>query len=382
MTPMTNATLFRAQIQGATQKKGFGLVKPKEGRTLLIYYAIDAWEKSIQAGANPKAQAAYLYQVIKNCKHWIEQKATKTSGSAPARRNIIQRVLQEATAELMNYPDIQNALAIYNRNKQGPARVATPLFGVYAHERTLYEQKKAPPLVKRSSQQFGPITARYAPSASLMQKNLGKHMDERKFRNLTLAEYTKLDALLNHEHKVLYMSQIQRLQYMVDVDQGVFSRAIDGTPFHMNGSTVGADLGFNIAGVGDGPYYMYACDRHGSLFVVRAEAFDGGGRKVQLNHSTLCAGREVICAGMISIKNGQLRGINNESGHYQPDTDALTRLLTKLQNEDGVNLQNVIVCDKAQNQNVTTGAAFLNQNRGYACRAKDPAIRALALVSV
>ena len=377
---MTSAQLFLTQIQGATQKKGLGLLKPKEGRTLLIYYAIDAWEKSVRATLNPKAQAAYLYQVIKYCKHWITQKATKTSGSALARRIIIQRVLQEATADLLNYPDIQTALAIYDRNKAQPARVATPLFGVYAHERTLYEQKKAPPLAKPSSEHFQPAAARYAPSATLMDRNVNKLKLKpgRMFANLTLAEYTKLDALLKHEHTVLYMSQIQRLHYMVDVDQGVFSKAIDGAQFQMNGSTVADDLGM----ARDSSLYLFACDRHGSLFVVRSGAFDGAGRTVQLNHSTLCAGREVFCAGTISIKNGQLRGITNNSGHYRPDTDSLTRFLTKLQNEDGVNLQNVIVADQSQTLNTTTGAAFLQQNKGYACRYQDPAIQALAGVRV
>jgi hypothetical protein len=174
------------------------------------------------------------------------------------------------------------------------------------------------------------------------------------------------------------MSQIQRLHYMVDVDQGVLSKAIDGTPFHMNGSTVADDLGMSRFGT----LYLYACDRYGSLFIVKLGAFDGAGTTVQLNHSTLCAGRDVFCAGTISIKNGQLWGVTNNSGHYRPDTDALARFLRKLQNEDGVNLQIVIVADKSQTLNTTTGSAFLNQSRGYACRFKDPAIQALANVSV
>jgi hypothetical protein len=380
MTPMTPAHLFQTQIQAATQKKGFGLVKPKEGRTMLIYYAIDAWERSVVGNENPKAQVAYLYQVIKNCRHWITLKAAKTDGSTPARRIIIQRVLQEAQAELLNYPDIQRALGIYNQNKQRPARVATPLFGVYAHERTLYQQKKAPPLAKPSPQYFHPIDARYAPSGTLMDAQVGKLKLKhgRGFQSLTLAEYTKLDAILKHEPRVLYMSQIQRLHYMVDVDQGVFSKAIDGTPYHMNGTTVASDLGMGSGAV----IYLYACDRYGSLFVVREGAFDGNGLTVQLNHSTLCAGRDVFCAGTISIKNGNLRGITNNSGHYRPDTHALTRFLTKLQNEDGVILHNVVVADQAQHFNTTTGAAFLSQNTGYADRYQDPVVQALVKAMV
>ena len=96
-----------------------------------------------------------------------------------------------------------------------------------------------------------------------------------------------------------------------------------------------------------------------------------------MNHSTLCAGRDVICAGTISIKNGVLRGITNTSGHYQPNTDALTQLLRKLRDEDGVNLNTVIVADQSQSRNITIGAEFLRQNRGYKCRLNEPAIQAL-----
>jgi hypothetical protein len=124
--------------------------------------------------------------------------------------------------------------------------------------------------------------------------------------------------------------------------------------------------------------YMYSCDRYGNIFIVREGEFDRDGKKVQLNHSTLCAGRDVVCAGTISIKNGNLRGITNTSGHYSPDTEALSRVLRKLRDDDGVNLNNVIVADQSQNRNTTTGAAFLVQNTGYKCQFREPVIQALA----
>ena len=41
------------------------------------------------------------------------------------------------------------------------------------------------------------------------------------------------------------------------------------------------------------------------------------------NHSSLCAGREVICAGTMFFWKGQLLHIDNASGHYAPKRDAL-----------------------------------------------------------
>jgi hypothetical protein len=374
MIPMTSSDRFRAEIQAVTRKKAFGLAKPKDGRSMLIYYAILAWESSTRGRNHEKAQAAYLYQVVKNCKQWLEAKSAKTTGSAPARRMIIQRVRQEAEAELVNYPEIQRALGSYNRHKQAGARPATPLYGVYAHERAVYDQHKAPPLSVPSTKSFSTVGARFAPSATIMESSGQTVNPKKSFQQLTLAEYMKLDTLLKTEHNVLYMSQIQRLHYMVDVDQATFSRATDGTPYHMNGSTVGNDLGMGA----ESQPYMYACDRYGNIFIVREGEFDRDGKKVQLNHSTLCAGRDVVCAGTISIKNGNLMGITNTSGHYRPDTEALSRVLRKLRDDDGVNLNNVIVADQSQNRNTTTGAAFLVQNTGYKCQFREPVIQALA----
>src|SRR5436305_935453 len=85
------------------------------------------------------------------------------------------------------------------------------------------------------------------------------------FEDLTLAEYAKLDAILNHQSEVLYMSQIQRLDYMVDVDRGDLTKAVDGSPYHMNGSSVVEDLGMR----GSKKMCSYEVYWYGNLFVVR-----------------------------------------------------------------------------------------------------------------
>ena len=92
---------------------------------------------------------------------------------------------------------------------------------------------------------------------------------------------------------------------------------------------------------------MYAMDRYGNLFVdydnmghakfrlgvhnntTKAARTDRG----QTNHSSFCAGREVICAGCIFFWKGQLIHIDNNSGHYAPSPAALRKTVEILGDE-------------------------------------------------
>jgi len=153
----------------------------------------------------------------------------------------------------------------------------------------------------------------------------------------------ELDRLLASQYQVLYMSKMQRLSYMAAIEDGRFYRATDGSVIDMSGTTVADDLGQGDAG--EKATAIYACDRYGGLFLVKNDLNDKNGNSIQLNHSTLLAGNEVLCAGTISIKKGVLMGITNLSGHYRPDTIALKALLRDCQGED-VNLQSVLVMDQ------------------------------------
>ena len=57
-------------------------------------------------------------------------------------------------------------------------------------------------------------------------------------------------------------------------------------------------------------------------------------------------GERILCAGMIVVINGELRHIDNDSGHYKPRTDNLLNLLTGLLTEYRINLRDVTTKDK------------------------------------
>ncbi|HEY4358732.1 MAG TPA: hypothetical protein VGN16_23495, partial [Acidobacteriaceae bacterium] len=63
------------------------------------------------------------------------------------------------------------------------------------------------------------------------------------------------------------------------------------------------------------------------------------------------AGKAVLCAGMLTIKQGKLTYISTSSGHYKPKREHLHRLLT-LFSEEGVDLSKTEI-------HVTTGAGKL-----------------------
>jgi len=370
-----------AEILRKGKKKGESL-----GRTKLIVAALEAYWESRDNQQADAEQASYLYQVIKLCKWWFNGRAgAPTSTTEATRRFTIERLLDEANQQLMLYPIVYNALMVYDKHKAGGAKAATPLKNAYAHEGAAYQQAKAqgqfydPHLPRDVAAKYAaprnmPNAPREAPSATLIE---GKRsplpntpLARKPWQQLTFTDYMRLDALLNKQYKVLYLSKFQRLQYMVPVDHGHFWRPMDGKPYDMPGSRVTDDV------VAAAKAYMYACDRYGSLFVMRNDMRDSNGNYVQLNHSTLVGGRDVICAGTISIKGGRLRGISNKSGHYTPSTQELTEFLKLLRDDGGVKMDaSVLVIDQAT-QCFTTADRFLRgdyQDLGF----NSPEVRTL-----
>jgi hypothetical protein len=175
------------------------------------------------------------------------------------------------------------------------------------------------------------------------------------YQNITFAEFADLDRELRSQYKVLYLSKIQRLEFLVAAEEGRFYKATDGTVFRGTQNSVIADLGQGEYQGADKDAQMYACDVNGNLFVFNPNLTDKRTKQpAQVNHSTALAGKDVLCAGTISIKNGYLKGISSLSGHYLPDTGALTKLLTEFRDNQGVSMDNVVVMDMAKN--ITTSA--------------------------
>jgi hypothetical protein len=68
-------------------------------------------------------------------------------------------------------------------------------------------------------------------------------------------------------------------------------------------------------------------------------------------HSSYMAGRDVLCAGRIFVKQGNLVGIDNASGHYKPSADHLRRAIRELERQ-GVNLKQLYCEDISRTNRV------------------------------
>ncbi|HJR74317.1 MAG TPA: hypothetical protein VJ806_11835 [Luteimonas sp.] len=71
---------------------------------------------------------------------------------------------------------------------------------------------------------------------------------------------------------------------------------------------------------------IFVMDQHGNIYTsLGHEAHPG-----KFHHSSLLAGHDVAMAGELEVKNGQLKFMNNQSGHYQPPNNLLTQAQTQL----------------------------------------------------
>src|SRR5262249_33439640 len=101
----------------------------------------------------------------------------------------------------------------------------------------------------------------------------------------------------------------------------------------------------NLFTAGDGDAQLYVMDRYGALYTganIGGKSMPVYKKNRFVNHSSITSGKEVICAGTITILNGQLMAITNNSGHYKPTKENLQECVKLLQKE-GADLSRTIV---------------------------------------
>lgn len=138
---------------------------------------------------------------------------------------------------------------------------------------------------------------------------------------LTMEDFQILDEIGRQNFvsgDVNYLNKSERLQYIAIV-------GADGTLYDCNDQKITTGLAVTA----------YAMDNYGTLYTKDATPLDGA---AFFNHSSFNAGKDVISAGTLIIKDGVLRVIDNNSGHYKPTRDNLHNCLQVLESE-GLNLQ-------------------------------------------
>lgn len=128
-----------------------------------------------------------------------------------------------------------------------------------------------------------------------------------KIANMSLPELFQSLHNLWHDANVggmefSFLDTAQRQTYMATCAGGVWS---------CNGNTPFSTGAYPM---------MYVMDMSHRLFIPDGVRTGGG----NFNHSSILAGKPVVCAGTLTINGaGKLTYIDNDSGHYKPDTAAL-----------------------------------------------------------
>ncbi len=366
--PVTQLTKHDFKI--ATNTKDF----KRRGATLKLVDAALA-EYEAYKGNNPMEQAAYLYMVIKSCDRYAKKLAgvrKSYSGQSSTESAAIQKLREDGVADLRRLaiakmaavaPEAGLGLQVFNARKaRGVQHATKALHGHYAPERSDYTANKARSDKAWRSNKKVQLGSN-APLAGSLIWGKADHMIEMGTRDVAALKGSELklatklrqigelpdDVAIYHllgnevgNWKVNYLNKIQRMKYLIVPNaEGIF--------MDVQGKLVDPP----------GGKLMYAMDRFGGLYAGPAvnndslhDVFrDTGIKGEYFNHSSFNGGREVICAGILVIRRGELLYIDNNSGHYQPTAANLVECLRSLQ-ADGVRLENV-------------GVSTLESRKGY-----------------
>jgi hypothetical protein len=293
-------------------------------------------------GRSTEQRLIHLRKIAKDCGDYLQAKEGKKAKKDAARFGKASDRLVNRIAKvklLSGQVFLRLAFERYNYQKNvrsgdgtklaTAAAQATGLKGTYAHERSNFVATKAAQNLAGTQTAINPQGASYvhqkidehqaqavqAPAALVALLNKG-------FDNLTLQEFNTIQAHfaqgqpgLGHLPNVHFARKDERFRELMLVP-------LDGLLYKSNGSL--CDVGWNA----------YAVDIYGNLLIAKANrSWQHGQGGAQFNHSTLAAGRDVICAGEIRIVKGLIEYISNESGHYKPTALQLANAIFVLSEE-------------------------------------------------
>lgn len=318
-----SADTFASRTKSTKAVNGFASRFKSRGSNMNgIDRALQAWEKNCDSTRLAAAQKLALVRRIEyECNRWLDRKRGKSSRLANYRRQTIEELTLQCrkAAQLLTGKVKAQAGRLYSTKGLDTG---------YTHERQHYEE-------------LGKATNPYAAGAV---KNVG---------TLSYDDY-KEEAESDPDDivRVYYLNRAQRMQYMAYIEGGLFYD--DDGLIH---AEIGLGLEDRVTRVRQktATARMYAVDRNGNLFTKHIAGFDG----TYFNHSSFCAGREILCAGTALWFGGELKYISNHSGHYKPSPSHLQNYLLLLAEED-VEVDNVCVNIKVGNaEKCFQGSTFI-----------------------
>jgi hypothetical protein len=300
--------------------------------------ALKSYWEGRDTGAAQTTELANLLALVKACTSWLKLKQLKkesdVAGDKKAKSHFQTRwnavvalgkaSLEEARRLVAVVGDATTKAALAYEKRKGQTvtqggRDLRSLQGGYAMERTQYvESGKAGHPVSASEVHW------IQENEQRFRKNYGEKYGavfRKPFEALSTADYQMFEQFMNEleqnnperkpfKHHVCFLRKADRLQHMALVENGRLMTP-DGRPWDTGGNQM-----------------LYAMDEYGNLFIMSAGEYDAD--RMRTNHSSILAGKDVLCAGELEVQAGRLVYIANTSGHYKPGQNNLYLALREL----------------------------------------------------
>ncbi|MFJ4293253.1 hypothetical protein ACIP1U_26260 [Cupriavidus sp. NPDC089707] len=373
-------TQYQAFI-AATAKDWWFLARGSNIR--VIDLALESYWQEMNGTRNAGREIACLHAIVTACISWLKLKRGKAEGPQAeisplfvTRRRAIANLGTEALQELharltqLNVltPDLRGRLSFdrrklsvlgsgANQGVRSPyVRELRPMGADYQNERLSYLQSGKLQAISGSGVHLTHRNLTQMMPADPQRRANAEAIARKDVQTLTLEDFQLLDAIGRANlvtGDVNYLSKNERMRYMAIVGDGGLLYDVNEQPITTHAVKVTA----------------YAMDKYGSLFIKDADPL---GDAMFFNHSSFNAGNDVICAGTLTIRNGSLRVIDNNSGHYKPTRENLHNCLSVLASEGlacnwaAVNLYVFVMGEKQEHR--YTANEFLRDPNGRPMR--------------
>lgn len=313
-----------------TNIKGHSRGKNMQG----VDNALEAYWGSGTQG--PAAEIQALFDILKACNSWLKLKKDKNDKGGKSHfqtrwdevKDLANAAFVECQQMLQVFASNLSAGQIdYERKKlrsmSQPRREVKQLDGGYSRERDLWlkSKKQASPISGTTLHEaVNALTDQdsIAYDDAAARKYGGNRSVNKSFDKMTIKDWQAIEGLMAKlssppsKTHVAFLRKSTRIAHMAMVSNGLLVKN--------NGSHWDT-------GTWDMPF---AQDEYGNLFIGENSIVTATER---LNHSSLLAGKGVLCAGTLQINAGRLMKFNNNSGHYKPTGEHVYRGLLALQDE-------------------------------------------------
>lgn len=340
---------------------------PKLARKKLVNvdHGLEVWADVKRIGTTD-AKLKALFQLKNYCDLYVANQKAKKERKESARLSKPSKVLINRigkTEVLAKQVWERIAWETYHKRKaQQPNQVGQstkkPMMPGYSNERTNFLKQKQQRGLSGTNAVINPTSGSHVhdihqgggwqAQGNVLPQGitdiLAKNYDQ-----LTEPEFTRLMQYFKvtptaeyyggNEQQVHYARKDERIKERLLVTDDIGRLLLNGAP---------ADMDLAI----------WAMDGYGNLLgaIPTAHHTSSAGTG-QWNHSSLNAGKDVICAGTMQIVQGQLTMISNESGHYQPNATKLANAIATLE-EEGCDLSKLTEIRVMGGQNYDTVNSF------------------------